>query len=871
VRTIVRGSTTAQNGRVELIRASAERTYNEGDEITGLIGKGTYEGQELKIVVGEGFTRGGTTVVVELSLFDSNGTLIDSDQFQTGDDESVFVDENDDEVLRSGIYIQEINKRIDEGFQEVFKPSILVGDNRIELNEGRGFPFDQDDTDGIYDFDVDLVFSSETDPTPAATTFSDNNTLKKIVIFNEALTFDNDDSYLRSTGRAGGPFSALNPNNGFENITLKTDTGDPFIQVEYGGFETEVYRYLRIGRGVSESTGHVEYTDVADVYHKIPLEILNLETSTNFGAGRIFSFDEGAQDYYYEALTTDVNVAIPTSYVFHGSGPGNGRSQGASTTMTLGSTALENGQRLNGIPLWDVNANVTSAGADGNVTITSPLQVINGGYVPTNCTEKIVGDTCIVNGIRYTVGDAFLTATHPSLSIDTNYVVLTSPTSFTIVEGTAVSGTLVPEPLKEGQYRDCGDVIDGCGTTFGLGAAIGFGPATQNGLGSVPTTAQMVRGRLFLDDGNVSPVPFRLEGLDDRQFDYSPVIVDTGGRTDVFLTLFKQTQFTQDGGSWRFLGTDATYTGSAVLFPYVGGTGEDVAKTAGTSTVTSLDLNWYAIDDSDYGLFSFDETDPNFLTAVFQVGEGEDGTADTTYELTVYVDTENDRLVDAGDDEITQPKFEAQYDVPGYNGITNEDFRLRSDRQETYMSRAFTDFGSKVEVDGSQFTMNYPEKRPESIVYVIGKGDVQTVVTGGQSYTVGEGKTITTETGDTITIDAVNFGNATCVGRAAETEVACTATPSKVNAVAPVPNPIVYLDTSAPVGTNIIVGGPIVNQLAADISGLANKLSSPGDRVAEVDATSGDIVVAGYTANDTGRAAQELIDSIDALGYGAAK
>ena len=80
---------------------------------------------------------------------------------------------------------------------------------------------------------------------------------------------------------------------------------------------------------------------------------------------------------------------------------------------------------------------------------------------------------------------------------------------------------------------------------------------------------------------------------------------------------------------------------------------------------------------------------------------------------------------------------------------------------------------------------------------------------------------------------------------------------------------MVYTDSPAPAGNRIIVGGYLVNSLAQNVvlgdgSTLQEALTAPGDRVAEV-LTSGDIVVAGYTAADTKAAAQELIAALDAL------
>ncbi len=127
---------------------------------------------------------------------------------------------------------------------------------------------------------------------------------------------------------------------------------------------------------------------------------------------------------------------------------------------------------------------------------------------------------------------------------------------------------------------------------------------------------------------------------------------------------------------------------------------------------------------------------------------------------------------------------------------------------------------------------------------------------------MGEGQSYTDSAGTKVTVSKVNV-TATCEGAAVA--AACVASPSVALTAGAVKLPMVYLDSDAPVGKNVIVGGPIVNTLAAEVAGLADRLAAAGDVVAEVDATTGDVVLAGYTADDTGRAAQQFIDALDAL------
>lgn len=83
-----------------------------------------FEGREFKIVVGEGYTRGNGSYVVLLRLFDINGTLVDEQFFAVGDDESKFVDDSGDRILRNEFLVREISKRI-EGGKEVYIVKIV--------------------------------------------------------------------------------------------------------------------------------------------------------------------------------------------------------------------------------------------------------------------------------------------------------------------------------------------------------------------------------------------------------------------------------------------------------------------------------------------------------------------------------------------------------------------------------------------------------------------------------------------------------------------------------------------------------------------------------------------------------------------------
>lgn len=794
------GGGTNCTGFIDLIREGAEKIYREGDEITGLVGKGKYQGQEMKIVVKQGFSRTGTTGsatnVIELALYDAEGNLVDQDQFAPADDESVFEDENGDEVMESPLFIQEVNKRTDAGFVETFTATVLLGKDRIELREGRGFPFDEDDTDGIYDFDVDLIFSGDTACNSAATTQGsgcspDRNRLIEVQVFNDNLTFNTDDAYLRATGRAGGSFAALNPNNGFDSVSLKDGEGNTFLTVEAGGFEFDTMNTLKIGRGANDDTGYIQFQDDSQRFHKVPMEIRNLVTATDFGDVRVISFDEGAQQYNYVFNTSDQNFAIGDNNVLNG------------VTVRV----------MVGAPCANVGAPCANTSIDANVGITQSAEGnwsgdfwYLGGGDDTNCgtTTVVAGkidrqNLCRIGGVNYTYDGP----DDANTANDGNTVRLRTAGALRIRTGSSVSSTTFPVP---------------------------FDTALNNAI--------------YLDGNNIyQDAAIRLTGNGDTVIRYMPLLTETGSTRNAFLVLSAQTFTLEDSARLDFNGTslNAATTGTE---------DEDVADVQ--------DVNYFAIDKKTFGAFGFDETDSSFNTALFHIQERVGGTG--AGDLNIFVDTRDGRLVDAGNDQISAPKFQVRYRART-NTVT---FDLRFDQPETSLAKGYTDFGSKVETDGSLFTMTYPENVTEFVGFVYGAGKLEVKETGGTTINLVEGQSYTTNEGTKLTVSKINVGSATCEGAEAGAAT-CSATPSKVTSPAGVRTPIVYLDSDAPAGTNIIVGGPLVNKLAAEVAGLADRLTAPGQYVAEVDPTTGDVVVAGYNGMDTGKAAQELINALDRL------
>jgi hypothetical protein len=149
--------------------------------------------------------------------------------------------------------------------------------------------------------------------------------------------------------------------------------------------------------------------------------------------------------------------------------------------------------------------------------------------------------------------------------------------------------------------------------------------------------------------------------------------------------------------------------------------------------------------------------------------------------------------------------------------------------------------GSSATTDGDTFVISVPEELVEVEAY-LGSTEMKSSTTGGTSY---DGVKVG-ETKGNVTIDAI-----------------AGATTGK--SVVKVGN-IVKLDSAAANGKSIIVGGYLVNTQATNLTidgvTIQDRLKNNGDWVAAV-LPEGKIVVAGWTAEDTGSAASALITALE--------
>jgi len=263
--------------------------------------------------------------------------------------------------------------------------------------------------------------------------------------------------------------------------------------------------------------------------------------------------------------------------------------------------------------------------------------------------------------------------------------------------------------------------------------------------------------------------------------------------------------------------------------------------TGETSMQTVRDRHYYWPDIEAMGN---DSTDNARIVANFSID------VNTSDYMTVYIDTADGDIVNLPDTELSM--YTADVNFASYG------LKLSNDTSKTGNYQAlWTDNGAKVELtdDMETVTATIPENQIYLSLTVLGEGTEMTVEGGdsAEGLVVGE----TANLGVDVTIEAINATAGTCtVG---------DTTYAKVKKV----GQLVYSDSPAPAGSHIIVGGYLVNRLSENVvlgdgSTLQEALTSPGERVTEL-LLNGDIVVAGYTANDTKAAAQELISALDVL------
>jgi len=320
----------------------------------------------------------------------------------------------------------------------------------------------------------------------------------------------------------------------------------------------------------------------------------------------------------------------------------------------------------------------------------------------------------------------------------------------------------------------------------------------------------------------------------------SPYTNWTAGRSDLNQLVNSMAPFSLDLDSTA----DVNY-----LFLYKGG--------SNTQAAVVLDAQTFEVytDGADKAYMALADTNgarnyylPNYedFSEAFAFGYVDDTYIDVNFVYTSLNGAKVEMIMESGesakvwDYEALQDMTDVVINGPSFDARVGT-FELSENKAD--LKALATGDGSVVAKDADTFVVTVPEEVAELEAY-LGSSDTTTGTTGGAPYAgVKAG-----ETKGNVTVTAI--GGATA-GKA----------------IVKVGN-IVKLDTDTANGKSIIVGGQMVNQVAKTIlvngMTLDKSLISAGDYVAAVLAD-GKIVVAGWTAGDTGTAARALIAAMDAF------
>ncbi|MFH1663650.1 MAG: S-layer protein [archaeon] len=351
---------------------------------------------------------------------------------------------------------------------------------------------------------------------------------------------------------------------------------------------------------------------------------------------------------------------------------------------------------------------------------------------------------------------------------------------------------------------------------------------------------------IYYVDANYSDdAPITFEGGSSINHNYEWMIDEVGSTARVWLFFDAQALTTQYTKHINFIGTDTledmNFTGSAAV----------------QTTSQGIGSYQFYLPHSQY-LPAAMEGDTNYssseyFVSMFRIDEDED----SVYDMNFFVDTGTGNLIALPNTQLSTYSYEADYN----NGVKY----VSESTTATYPSKAYTDFGSYIELSSHNYKMTIPENRPQAEVLVSGTGTT-TTVSGGEDLTIAEGQSGSTTGGTKVTVTKINY-NATCSGGTGTGSGSCTVTPTAYKNLKSAGN-LVTTDTSPSASTHIIVGGWKVNSLAQGVlvggQTLKDLLTSSGDTVVEK-TDSGDIIVAGYNKADTMNAAMELINAIENL------
>jgi hypothetical protein len=391
----------------------------------------------------------------------------------------------------------------------------------------------------------------------------------------------------------------------------------------------------------------------------------------------------------------------------------------------------------------------------------------------------------------------------------------------------------------------------------------GASASNVTGVGAGGMTTAQLAHVFFYDDANVMNAG-NLGGIG-----YGPRLPLSGDNYSVAYGFFVNESGTSinsrgssEGVYLSLLGADfnANSNGAGRSIPVTGGLQKSKNLTFfGTDRGEdgTVDSNFYVPQIDNYGQNPSAET---VMTAAFGVDEN-NGSA-FGFNTRVYIDTRDDQIPVLGgsSNKISTPTSDVNYGgVVGVAPLNNVSLSLTTDSSSSSsLTDVYTDWGTRISIaDGQTAEFWMPDARP-NVSFTVSGESTTSEVTGGEEITVKEGETGTFTTGTQVTVKDVTYTATVTDGSTVVTNGTTGftyKTPASLNGKAQV-----YTDAQSVPGPKIVVGGPAVNALASEVADLLN---ASGDKVSGVYGSN--IIVAGYTAADTGDAAQELISALDAI------
>ncbi len=524
---------------------------------------------------------------------------------------------------------------------------------------------------------------------------------------------------------------------------------------------------------------------------------------------------------------------------------------------------------LHTVPMWwHESASLTSGSAFNDGTDTGKKFTWDDSQEIWYDVNSQATDFNVVNGSVLN-GATIVIITTPTVQIQTDYGMVDVNSSVNSSKSVTINGVNYNVPRGSSAAGSVGLSADGylriadaelttSVSTSDLLAGLS-GQTNVNASSTGDCTATSCDNVFFYDDANVSSSTRTITGIST-----APILMPLAG--DNYNVAYS---YFVDEGNAQVSGLASTDEG--VFFMLYGNPGNSMHTTStgvqripnataiqntkqlaflGTDTAEdgTVDLNFFLPQIDDLGQ---DDSSTTVFSSVFGVDENAGG----NYPARVYIDNMTFDISDTDNTDITVPTVDVNYGWATGFGMNSTTFNMEFEDADS-LTAAYTDWGTKISIDdhvSAEFWI--PQNRP-NLSFVVTGASSTTTVEDGEEMTIEEGETGTFTTGTAVTVKDITYTATIADGSTVVTNGSFTyKAPAPLNGKA-----MVYTDAQSVPGPKIVVGGPAVNALAAEV---ADMLNASGDKVSGVYGSN--IIVAGYTAADTGAAAQELISALDAI------